>query len=196
MVLGLGHQGCILHDKRDFPYVLYADNVNKSKQKVFKDKLKSIPGMNLARARLEQLTPEDLPKVERLAEKTKQGFKELIEVLPEENYPKARTYPVCVQRTGRIENLSKDVTTFFDVWFTNKAWISLNTNAIESGFGQVKNRIWAIGKRWSEPGLRKWLKVVVNKIFYPLSWDRLWSEYLGLDPTLQFNLMEVRYQWV
>lgn len=184
---GMRHQGCILHGKRDFPYILYADNLKKPKQKLFKDKLKSIPAMNLTRSRLEQLTPEDLPKVETLAKKTKEGFKELIDVLPEEKYPKARTY---------IENLSKNVTTFFDVWFTNKAWIPLNTNAIESAFSQVKNRIWAIGKRWSEPGLTNWLKVVVNKIFFPLSWDRLWSEYLGLDSNLQFNLVEVRYQWV
>lgn len=187
LATGMRHQGCILHGKRDFPYVLYADNLKKSKQEPFKDKLKSIPAMNLTRSRLEELTPEDLPKVKTLAKKTKQGFKELIEALPEEKYPTARTY---------VENLSKNVTTFFDIWFTNKVWIPLNTNAIESAFSQVKNRIWAVGKRWSEPGLMNWLKVVVNKIFFPLSWNRLWSEYLGLDSNLQFNLMEVRYQWV
>jgi len=180
-------QRCLWHGKRDFPYILYLDKLKKPQQKEFKDKLKSIPAMNLKRSDLEQLTPEDLPKVKELAEKTKQGFKELINALPEEKYPSARTY---------IENLSKSVTTFFDIWFANEAWIPLNTNAVESGFSQVKNRIWAVGKRWSKPGLMNWLKVVVNKIFFPLNWNRLWAEYLHIDSNLRIHLMEVKYQWV
>lgn len=180
-------QRCLWHGKRDFPYILYLDKLKKPQQKEFKDKLKSIPAMHLKRSDLEQLTSEDLPKVKELAEKTKQGFKELIDALPEEKYPSARTY---------IENLSRSVTTFFDIWFANKAWIPLNTNAVESAFSQVKNRIWAVGKRWSEPGLMNWLKVVVNKIFFPLNWNRLWAEYLHIDSNLQIQLMEVKYQWV
>lgn len=184
---GMRPQRCILHGKRDFPYILYADKLKKAQQEPLKDKLKSIPAMNLTRSDLERLTPEDLPKVQRLAEKTEQGFKELIDALPEEKYPAARTY---------IENLSKNVTTFFDMWFANKAWIPLNTNAVESAFSQVKNRIWAIGKRWSEPGLMNWLKVVVKKIFFPHSWNKLWDEYLNIDSNFNINLVEVRYQWV
>jgi len=72
----------------------------------------------------------------------------------------------------------------------------LNTNAIESGFSQAKNRIWTIGKRWSEAVLLNWLKVVVKKVFFPYSWNQLWSEYLAIDSTLQFKLIEVRYQWL
>ena len=68
--------------------------------------------------------------------------------------------------------------------------------AIESAFSQVKNRIWAVGKRWSESGLMNWLKVVVHKVFYPDSWDRLWAKYLGLDSNLKIDLLEVCYQWV
>lgn len=125
--------------------------------------------------------------MKRLAEKTEEGFKELIDALPEEKYPTARTY---------IENLSKNVTTFFDIWFANKAWIPLNTNAVESAFSQVKNRIWAVGKRWSEKGLMNWLKVVVKKIFFPHSWNKLWDKYLNIDSNLNIKLIEVSYQWV
>ena len=184
---GMRHQRCLWHGKRDFPYILYLDKLKKPEQRELKDKLKSIPAMNLTRSHLEELTPQDLPKVKELAERTKQGFKELIEALPEEKYPAARTY---------IENLSRSAATFFDVWFANKAWIPLNTNAVESAFSQVKNRIWAVGKRWSEPGLMNWLKVVVNKIFFPLNWNQLWAEYLHIDPNLQIHLMEIKYQWI
>lgn len=184
---GIRHQRCLWHGKRDFPYILYFDKLKKPQQKELKDKLKSIPAMNLRRSDLEQLTPEDLPKVKDLADKTKRGFQELIDALPEQKYPTARTY---------IENLSRSVTTFFDIWFANKVWIPLNTNAVESAFSQVKNRIWAVGKRWSEHGLMNWLKVVVNKIFFSLNWNQLWYEYLQLDSNLQINLSEVKYQWV
>lgn len=183
---GMRQQRCTWHGKRDFPYILYADKLKKPQQGSFKDKLKSIPAMNLTQSDLERLKPEDLPKVKELADKTREGFKELLEVLPEEKYPTARTY---------IDNLSNSVSTFFDFWLANKAWIPLNTNAIESAFSQVKNRIWTIGKRWSENGLMNWLNVVVNKIFFPDSWNKLWSKYLALDSNLQFNLTEVNYRW-
>jgi hypothetical protein len=184
---GMRHQRCLWHGKRDFPYILYLDKLNKPQQKELKDKLKFIPALNLRRSDLEQLSPEDLPRVKELAQKTKQGFKELLDALPEEKYPAARTY---------IQNLSQSVTTFFEFWFANKLWIPLNTNAVESCFSQVKNRIWAVGKRWSEPGLTNWLKVVVNKVFFPLNWEQLWAEYLHIDSNLQINLTEVKYQWV
>ena len=184
---GMRHQRCLWHGKRQFPFLLYDDKLNKAQQKEFKDKLASIPAMNLTHARLEQLTPEDLPKVKQLAEKTKQGFKELINALPEDKYPSGRIY---------IENLAKDVNTFFDFWFDNKVWIPLNTNAAENAFSQVKNRIWAVGKRWSKKGLLNWLKVVVNKVFFPLNWNQLWDEYLHINSDFQINLTEVKYQWI
>lgn len=184
---GMRPQRCLWHGKRQFPFLLYRDQLNKAQQKEFKDKLKSIPAMNLTQARLEKLTPEDLPKVKELAEKTKQGFQELVDALPEDKYPAGRIY---------VENLAKGVTTFFDFWFDNKVWIPLNTNAIENAFSQVKNRIWAVGKRWSKKGLLNWLKVVLNKVFFPLNWDQLWAEYLHLNLNLQLNLMEVKYQWI
>jgi hypothetical protein len=183
---GMRQQRCIWHGKRDFPYILYGDQLKKTQQEPLKAKLRSIPAMNLTQGGLELLNPDDFLKVEKLAEKTRQGFEELIEALPEDKYPRARAY---------IENLSRDVTTFFDFWFANKVWIPLNTNAIESAFSQVKNRIWAVGRRWSESGLMNWLKVVVHKVFYPDSWNELWAKYLGLDSNLKINLLEVRYQW-
>ena len=184
---GMRHQRCLWHGKRQFPFILYRDKLSKAQQKEFKDKLKSIPAMKLTHARLEELTPEDLPKVKELAEKTKQGFRELIDALPEDKYPAGRIY---------VENLAKDVTTFFDFWFDNKVWIPLNTNAVENAFSQVKNRIWVVGKRWGKKGLLNWLKVVLNKVFFPLNWDQLWAEYLHINSNLQINLMEVKYQWV
>ncbi|MCL0088075.1 hypothetical protein M1N86_01775 [Dehalococcoidia bacterium] len=114
---GMRHQRCLWHGKRDFPYILYLDKLKKPQQKELKEKLKSIPAMNLRRSDLEQLSPEDLPRVKELAQKTKQGFKELLDALPEEKYPAARAY---------IQNLSQTVTTFFEFWFANKLWIPLN----------------------------------------------------------------------
>jgi len=71
--------------------------------------------MNLTRSRLEELISEDQPKVKELAEKTKQGFKELIDAPPEEKYPTTTTY---------IENLSRRAATFFHIWFASKAWFA------------------------------------------------------------------------
>ena len=105
---GMRHQPCLLHGKRDFAFILYAEGLKKSQQEFFKDKLNLIPAMNLTKANLEEIKPEDFPRVKELAEKTKQGFKELLTILDERKYPRARTY---------IENFSRNVNTFFDRWF-------------------------------------------------------------------------------
>ena len=124
------------------------------------------------------------PKVKYLAEKTKQGFQEMVDLLDPEKYPKARVY---------IKNLSRNIATFLSWWLEKKNWIPLNTNEIESAFSQVKNRIWSVGKRWSEKGLLNWLQVTMNKIFRPEMWKELWSHYMALNP--EFQLTDIRVSW-
>jgi len=121
-----------------------ANGVKKPQHLALIEQLKSIPAMNLTKAQLERLRPEDRPLVEQLADKTQQGFERLLEALDEQRYPKARSY---------IQNLIKPVTTFFNWWLDRGEVIPLNTNAIESAFSQVSNRIKRVGKRWSERGL-------------------------------------------
>jgi len=146
----------------------------------------AIPIFQFNKEKLEKLSPEDLSKVKVLAEKTKQGFKEMIDLLDSQRYPRARSY---------IENLSKDIATFFSWWLENKTWIPINTNAIESGFSQVKNRIWSVGKRWSEKGLLNLLHVTMNKIFFPEMWRKLLAQYMSLNPEFQLTNIQVSWRW-
>jgi len=184
---GMLHQRCVLHGKRDFAYVLYADGLKKAEQAPLKEKLEAIPVFRFNKGKLEQLGPDDLPKVKALAEKTQQGLQEMIGLLNPEKYPKARIY---------IENLSRNVATFFSWWLENKTWIPLNTNAIESAFSLVKNRIWSIGRRWSDKGLLNWLQVAMNKIFHPEMWQQLWSQYMSLNPGFQLAYIRANWRWV
>lgn len=181
---GMLHQRCILHGKRDFSYILYADGFKKAEQAPLREKLETIPVFHFNQAKLEQLGPEDLPRVKDLAEKTKQGFQEMVDLLDPEKYPRARTY---------VENLSRNIATFLSWWLERKSWIPLNTNVIESAFSQVKNRIWSVGKRWSDKGLLNWLQITMNKIFHPEMWKELWSQYMSLNP--EFQLIDVRVSW-
>ncbi|MEA1964117.1 MAG: hypothetical protein U9O41_03205 [Candidatus Aerophobetes bacterium] len=183
---GMRHQRCVLHGKRDFSYILYIDGLKKAEQLPLREKLAAIPVFQFNKEKIEELSPEDLPKVKDLAERTKQGFKEMIDLLDPQRYPRARSY---------IENLSKDIATFFSWWLENKTWIPINTNAIESGFSQVKNRIWSVGKRWSEKGLLNWLHVTMNKIFFPEMWKELWAQYMSLNPQFQLTHLRVSWKW-
>jgi hypothetical protein len=183
---GMLHQRCVLHGKRDFSYILYADGFKKAEQAPLIEKLETIPVFHFNKERLEQLSPEDLPKVKDLAEKTKHGFQEMVDLLDPEKYPKARVY---------IKNLSRNIATFLSWWLEKKTWIPLNTNAIESAFSQVKNRIWSVGKRWSEKGLLNWLQITMNKIFHPEMWKELWSQYMSLNPEFQLTDIRVNWRW-
>ena len=58
------HQRCVWHGKRDFPYLLYADELKKADQKPFIDQLNAITAMTMTKAQLERLRPQDRPQVE------------------------------------------------------------------------------------------------------------------------------------
>jgi hypothetical protein len=184
---GMRPQRCILHGKRDFPYILYADDLKKKEQKPFIDFLKSIPVMQFTKANLEKLSEQDKSKIRKAIRKTKESFAELIDRLDPKRYPRARTY---------ISNLSQSVTTFLDYWLKNGEWIPFTTNRIENHFSQVKNRIKRIGRRWSDEGLLKWCMVVVLKIFYPNDWGMFWNQYLKINHTVSVVEQYVTFQWL
>jgi len=180
------HQRCLWHGKRDFPYLLYADGLKKVEQQPFVKQLNAIPAMIMTKGQLEQLRPEDRPRVEQIIKQTKQEFSELLNVLHPDKYPKARTY---------IENLIQPVSTFLSWWLNKGTTIPLNTNAIESAFSQVNNRIKHIGRRWSDKGLLNWLKIVFYKIFKPELWSLQWIDNSKQLIKIKLLNIDVTYRW-
>jgi len=108
-------------------------------------------------------------------------------VLDLTRYRKARYY---------IENLSEHLCAFFNWWIEHKKWIPITTNAAETAFSQVKNRIKHIGKQWTERGLINWLSVTVKKVLFPHTWQNLWKKYLRLNLGLRVINIKATYQWV
>ncbi len=182
---GMKPQRCQWHGKREFPYVLYADGFKKAEQGLLVDKLKSVPAMTLTQGDMEKLRPEDRPVVEQMVEKTQQGFEQLLGVLDPQLYPRTRTY---------IEILMTLVTTFLQHWLDNGEVIPLTTNAIESAFSQVNNRIKRVGRRWSEQGLLNWLKVTFYKIFNPELWSTLWDN-AGNCSKIKLVSLQIFWRW-
>lgn len=180
----MSHQRCVWHGKRDFPYLLYADDLKKSAQKPFVGRLNAIAAMTMTQDRLEKLRPQDRPYVERLAQQTQQGFEQLLQTL--EPYPKARAY---------IENLMKPVTTFFSWWLQTGQALPLTSNAIESAFSRVCNRVKRIGRRWSDRGLLNWLTVSFYKIFKPKLWGLQWDNLPEQIVTIRLKHLEASYRW-
>lgn len=147
----------------------------------------ALPVFQLSQTRLEKLSAADKETVARLAEQSRQGLEEIIKILDPDKYPRSRSY---------LQNLKNDLFTFFDFWLEKGEWIPLTTNAIESGFSQVKNRLWSIGKRWTEKGVLNWLRVSLQKIFKPELWEKLWNKYLRINSDFQLVAMEVSYLWL
>jgi len=172
------HQRCVWHGRRDFPYILYLDGLKKTVQKPFTDQLKGIPALSMTQVQLESLKPQDRTQVEKRTQQTEQGFEQLLTAL--KPYPKARAY---------IEHLVKPVTTFLHWWLHKGEALPLTTNAIESRFSQICNRIKRLGRRWSGQGLLNWLTVCFYKIFNPQLWRMQW-------PSTPKKISPIRLRWV
>ena len=184
---GMRLQRCLWHGKRDFPYILYQDGFKKADQEPLKALLKAIPAFGLRMPRLEQIDSKDYDLVQDLAQQTREGFAGLLETLDPKKYPKSHTY---------LENLYENTMTFFDYFFQKQKWIPLTTNAIESAFSRVTDRIKGKGKRWSDHGLLNWLMLAYRKIFKPKFWAKLWSQYLKVNQIIKLNSLKISYAWL
>ena len=178
------HQRCVWHGKRDFPYLLYADELKKADQKPFIDQLNAIAAMTMTQAQLERLRPQDRSLVKQLAEQTQQGFEQLLKAL--EPYPKAKAY---------IQNLIQPVSTFFVWWLQKGEAIPLTSNAIESAFSRVCNRVKRVGRRWSDRGLLNWLTVSFYKIFKPELWNLQWGKSPRQVAKISLLSVKATYLW-
>ena len=183
----MDHQRCLWHGKRDFFCLLFQDGYSKAAQEPLRELVEVNPLFSLKQGDLEQLTASDRPLVTRLVRAIKRCFRELLEVLPAERYPKSRTY---------IENFYRHSLLFFDYWLEGKGWIPMTTNIVESAFSRIVNRVKRVGRRWSEEGLINWLKIAFRKIFHPALWRKLWREYLRLNKSLTLTMLKVDYQWI
>ncbi|MCX6089192.1 MAG: hypothetical protein NTX88_02230, partial [Candidatus Atribacteria bacterium] len=165
---GMRFQRCLVHGMRDLAFILYADGLKKKEQQPFTQHFDSFPVFSFPQKKLEILTEEDTPRVREAIEKTKQGFLDLLHVLNPDTYPRSRAY---------IKGLSGHLFTFFDWWLEKGEVIHQTTNPIEGAFSRIKNRIWSIGRRWSDQGLLHYLRVALLKIFSPETWKEFWEDF-------------------
>ena len=184
---GMRQQRCLWHGKRDFPILLFQDGLKKQEQLPFRKLLEEIPLFWLTQEVLEEVLPAEKEVIVGLVEEIKKGFQKLIDALDPEKYPKARTYLI---------NFSQNVLLVFDCWLEGKGWIPLTTNAIESAFSRIVNRVKRIGRRWSEEGLVNWLLIALRKIYQPMLWEKLWEQYLNAHQQLSLTKTKVAYAWI
>jgi len=184
---GMRYQRCLWHGKRDFPFILYAEGLKKTEQKPFRSMFDEIPLFEITKKRLEKIDPADKHTIQELAQKTKEGFEQLLNALDVRKYPRAKTY---------LQNLYQHTMTFLDYWLQTGEWLPLNINAIESAFSRIANRIKRIGKRWSDQGLLAWLMLAFRKIFKPELWDQLWKQYLRINRILELIWCRAEYVWL
>jgi len=55
----------------------------------------------------------------------------------------------------------------------------------------IKNRIARIGRRWSEPGLKRWLDLAIYKLFPGYDWNELWKTLLPLTGNLSCEIVSI-----
>jgi len=181
---GMRFQRCLVHGRRDFPFLLYADGLKKKEQLPFTQHFDSLPVFSFPQKKLETLNSQVIPQVLEAIGKTRQGFLELLKILNPDTYPRSRAY---------LEGLSGRLFTFFDWWLEKGEVIPSTTNPIEGTFSRIKNRIRSIGRRWSDQGLLHYLRVALLKIFSPQIWKQFWEDFFKECPAIL--LKGIRYYW-
>ncbi|MGQ9615577.1 MAG: hypothetical protein ACUVWJ_04155 [Spirochaetota bacterium] len=89
---GMRYQRYLWHVKQDFPFILYAEGLKKAEQKPFSSLFDEIPLFEMTKKRLDKIDPADKKTVQELAQKTKEGFEQLLNALDVRKYPRDKTY--------------------------------------------------------------------------------------------------------
>jgi hypothetical protein len=176
---GMRTQRCQWHGKRDLSFILYADGVKKAQQEEIMAAFNAIPLTGLMKQDVENLREEDASKLNDLRQGTLRSFCELYFFLQSKGYHKAAVY---------ISNLAKPFVTFIDHLLETGKIIHTTSNIIEGKISLFKNRIKAIGKRWSEAGLLRWLAIAVRKLLPEFDWNNLWDNITGNPLPVEIKL--------
>jgi hypothetical protein len=177
------HQRCSVHVWRDLRAFLYQDGVKKHGQRQFYQFLHQVPAFAYAKKKtMETLRAEDTQAVQQHVAASEKQLVELQQVLQGKGYHKTATY---------IANLSEPLLTFLKQWLATSELSPATSNIAESRFSLIKNRIARIGRRWSEPGLQRWIDLAIHKLFPGYGWDILWHKLLPVSGNLICEIVKV-----
>jgi hypothetical protein len=179
VVSGMRMQRCQWHGKRDLSFILYQDGVKKAQQQEIMDRYSGIPFVGWNKENLETLRKEDTDALTDLRQKTLHSFCDLYFFLESKGYHNASVY---------LSNLAKPFVTCIDQLIDTGKIIPATSNIIEGKISLFKNRIKAIGKRWSEAGLLRWLAIAVRKLLPEFNWDSLWDNITGNPLPVEIKL--------
>jgi hypothetical protein len=179
MRTGMRAQRCQWHGKRDLSFILYADGAKKAQQQEIMAAFDAIPLAGWRKEDIETLRNEDTAALDDLRQKTLHSFCDLYFFLQSKGYEKAAVY---------ISNLAKPFVAFIDQFLETGKIIHTTSNIIEGKISLFKNRIKAIGKRWSEPGLLRWLAIAVRRLLPEYDWNTLWDNITGNPLPVEIKL--------
>jgi hypothetical protein len=176
------HQRCSVHAWRELRVFLYQDGAKKNEQEPFHLAMKKIPVFGYAKKEvMEKLKPPDTTEIENAVKVSEEQLISLQGLLESKGYPKTATY---------VAGLSSTLLTFLKEWLTTGQICPATSNIAENRFSLVKNRI-RVGRRWSEPGLIRWLDLSIHKIFPSYNWNKLWEKLLPVSTNITCEIIAV-----
>lgn len=176
---GMRIQRCQWHGKRDLSFILYQDGVKKAQQQEVMKAFAAVPLVGWDKEKIETLREEDFKTLGDLQGKTLHAFCDLYFFLHSKGYHNAAVY---------LSNLAQPFVTFINHILDTGKIIPATSNIIEGKISLFKNRIKAIGKRWSEAGLLRWLAIAVRKLLPEFKWEKLWDEITGNPLPVEIKL--------
>jgi hypothetical protein len=179
LLSGMRTQRCQWHGKRDLSFILYADGAKKAQQEEIMAAFDAIPLVGWQKNDIETLRKEDASGLNDLRQKTLRSFCDLYFFLQSKGYHKAAVY---------VSNLAKPFVSFIEHLLETGKVVHTTSNIIEGKISLFKNRIKAIGKRWSEAGLLRWLAIAVRKLLPEFDWNTLWDNITGNPLPVEIKL--------
>ena len=177
------HQRCSVHAWRNLRVLLYQDGAKKDAQQSIYKIFQNTPVFYYSKKKtMESLKSEDSALVEREINASARHLLHLHDLLKEKGYQKTATY---------VANLSQPLLTFLREWLTTGEVHPSTSNIAESRFSLIKNRIARIGRRWSEPGLKRWLDLAIYKLFPGYNRNELWKTLLPLTGNLSCEIVSI-----
>jgi hypothetical protein len=176
------HQRCSVHAWKQLRMFLFKDGVKKNQQTMFHAAMKNVPVFAYNQKKMESLKDRDAKEVKRAVEVSERQLLDLRDLLEKKGYHSTASY---------VAGLSSTLLTFLNEWLQTSQCCPATSNIAENRFSLVKNRIARVGRRWSEPGLKRWLDLAIHKTFPGYDWNKLWEKLLPVTSNISCEIVGV-----
>lgn len=176
-------QRCHWHTVHDLDYVLWEDDVGKSKRAGLQQNLAAIIGIELPEEDMERINEQDKETLLRAREHAEGRLRRLIQTFLNKGYHKAADYLI---------RASKHLFSYVDFWLATGIVSPRVSSFIERMMRELARRLKRMAFGWSEEGAAKMARIIIKRFTSAKQWEAYWKKRIRIQGNVTLTIRSIK----